>query len=233
MKNIKILFAILTFAILMTVTTFGQESSPTPTPDATPENQVQQPEQSSNSTPVEPKKDGVVRIGIVAPKVQLGQTTGQDVSESVRQLFSSNLNGAAIETISLESKTPAQIGVEAQQKGCDFVLYTAISQKQKTSLFGNLIKVTVPVLASSVPGGNVASTGIQQGGISGVAQQSVQAMVKAKDVITLEFGLVSVSDPSVGVKKALKAKADSDGQDVLTPLVEQASAAIAEAIIKK
>lgn len=230
MRFIKLQTAILTLIILSAAAVFAQQETPTPTPEGD--------SQNTQTSSVEPKKEGVVRIGLIKPRVQLGQNSEQDIGESIRQLFVNYLNGAAIETVLIESKTPAQIGVEARQKECNFVLFSSVSQKQKNSIFGNLVKIAVPVLISSVPGtGNV---GVQQGGISGAAQQSAQTMmntvaesVKAKDVVVLDLNLSSLTNRSMFVKKELKAKASADGQDVLTPLIEQASEAIAETIIKK
>ena len=78
MKNIKNFIAILTFIWLATASGFGQEPIT----------------QNSDTPSVEPKMEGVVRIGLVTPKTQLGQNNaGQDVSEPVRQLFADFIKG--------------------------------------------------------------------------------------------------------------------------------------------
>ena len=239
MKNIRIFIAILTFIWLATAMVFGQDQ-PTPTPaDSTSDVPTQTTPQDTPS--VEPKMEGVVRIGLVTPKTQLGQNnSGQETSEPVRQLFASFIKGPTVETVVIEARTPAQINVEAQQKGCDFVLYSSISQKQKTGIFGNLIKIVVPVITSTIPAGDTNAGNGQGDTISGAAQQSGQNMikavaesVKAKDVLTLEFSLMTINGNKPIVKNSLKAKAISDGEDVLSPLIEQASATITEAIINK
>lgn len=230
MKNIKAFTAILTFALL-TMTAFGQEQTAQTTEN-----------QTAATQEIAPKKEGVIRIGIVAPKTQIKQSdeaAAQEVSEPIRQLLISYLNGPTIETISIEARTPAQISVEAGQKSCDFVLYSSVTQKQKTSIFGNLIKIAVPVLASSIPGaeGDAQSSNM----IDGAAQQSAQTManavansVKAKDVFTLSVVLSPIGGTTSPVlNKAFKGKANSDSQDVLSPLVEQAAAVVAEAITSK
>ena len=51
--------------------------------------------------------------------------------------------------------------------------------------------------------------------------------VKAKDEITLDFRLVpAAGGPTPKAADTLKAKAKHDGEDVLTPLVERAAAAV-------
>ena len=138
MKNIKAFVAILTFALL-TMTVFGQEQTA-----QTIENQT-----AAATSENQPKKEGVVRIGIVTPRTPLGQNNpaaGGDASEPVRQLFINYLNGPTIEIVAIEDRTPAQIGIEAKEKACDFVLYSAVAQKQKTGIFGSFIKIAVPLL---------------------------------------------------------------------------------------
>jgi hypothetical protein len=160
------------------------------------------------------------------------------VSASVQQLFAAYLAGPTVETIPLEARTPAQINLEAQQKGCDFVLYASLSQKQKTSLLGNLIKITAPAVVAPTQQGDAAN---QSANAGNVAQQSASNVlvaaannsVKAKDVVTLEFSLLAVNGKTPLVKAAVKANANADGEDVLTPLVEQAATAVTDALAKQ
>ncbi len=56
---------------------------------------------------------------------------------------------------------------------------------------------------------------------------------RAKDELTLEFRLGTVDNVLRASPKTEKAKAKSDGEDLLTPLVEKASESIAAAIVRK
>jgi hypothetical protein len=225
MKNVKSFIAILTLSLALAATAFAQEE-PTPTPE-TP---------ADTTTSAEPKREGVTRLGLVMPKAQVGANQAE-LSASVQQLLASYLVGPTVETVPLTARTPAQINLEAQQKGCDFVLYTSLSQKQKTSLFGNLIKIAAPAVAAPMQG----DTSNQGNSVGNVAQQSANNVlvaatagsVKAKDIVTLEFSLVAVNAKTPLVKSAVKAKAKADGEDVLTPLVEQAATAITDALAKQ
>jgi hypothetical protein len=216
MKIIKLFIAVLALSLAA----FAQEATPTP-----------------DIATAQPKAEGVTRIGLVMPKAQLPANQAE-VSASVQQLFAAYLAGPTVETIPLEARTPAQINLEAQQKGCDFVLYASLSQKQKTSLLGNLIKITAPAVVAPTQQGDAAN---QSANAGNVAQQSASNVlvaaannsVKAKDVVTLEFSLLAVNGKTPLVKAAVKANANADGEDVLTPLVEQAATAVTDALAKQ
>ncbi|HVL17262.1 MAG TPA: hypothetical protein VM387_04675, partial [Gemmatimonadales bacterium] len=68
-------------------------------------------------------------------------------------------------------------------------------------------------------------------GAAGQAAYNYATAVHNKDELTLEYRLES-SDGTVMVEKEDKRKAKSDGEDLLTPMVQQASEAIAGAVTK-
>src|SRR5689334_3174225 len=71
------------------------------------------------------------KICLVLPKAQLGQgTTGADVAEPVRATLTAYLGGPATELIPLSARIPIQIDAEAQQTGCEYVLYSSVTQKK-------------------------------------------------------------------------------------------------------
>jgi hypothetical protein len=242
MKNTKIIIAILAL-ILLAATAFGQEEpTPTPTPEETPTSDVTT--QTSDAPQSEPKKEGVIRIGLVKSKMQMGANnpTGEDAGEAVRQIFASLLVGPTVETVSIEARIPSQINIEAEQKGCNFVLYTSLSKKSKTGIFGSLISAVVPVLTNQIPKGenvdpngsdvNTTQQTVNQAGTD-IANNLIAAKTSAKDVITLDFNLVAVGGTASALKNSLKAKAKSDGEDVLLPLIEQAAGEVLQAAMKK
>lgn len=239
MKNTKIIIAILTL-ILLAASVFAQEQpTPTPTPENAPTQDVTT--QNSDAPQAEPKKEGVIRIGLVKPKTQLAQNSGEDPNETLRQLFASLLTGPSVETVPIEARIPAQINVEAEQKGCDFVLYTSLSKKSKTGIFGSLINVVVPVLANHVQTtGNTDPNNSDANAAQPTATQArtdfatnwIAAKTRAKDEITLDFNLVAVKAATPTLKNSLKAKANADGEDVLSPLMEKAAEEVLQAAMK-
>ncbi|MGH8241851.1 MAG: hypothetical protein ACRETY_00715 [Steroidobacteraceae bacterium] len=187
-----------------------------------------------------------VRVGIVLPKAQLGQgNTGQDVAEPVRQLIISYMSGPVLALVPLQSKIPAQVQAEAQAQSCTHLLYTSVEQKKtgKGMGLGKVFGMLAPA-ASMLPamGGLGSSSGAMIAGAATqvaatAAMQSAQddviaslsqaqaGSVKARDEITLAYQLVTVSGAKPPLEAKLTAKAESDGQDLLGPLVEQVATA--------
>ena len=57
--------------------------------------------------------------------------------------------------------------------------------------------------------------------------------IKSKDDVTVQYELVATGRTSPLLQNSLKAKAKSDGEDVLTPLLEQAATGILTGVSKK
>jgi hypothetical protein len=196
------------------------------------------------------EKASPVRIGVVLPKAQLGQgNAGQDVANPVRQLIMSYMAGPVLELVALEARIPAQIEAEARALNCTHVLYTSVEQKKGRGGAGGLLSKMGP-MAGMLPGVG-ALGGAAAGVAAGVATQAImtaasasmqqQAMdslmqvqagsVKAKDEITLQYQFVTMGGGKPALEDSLKAKAAQDGQDLLSPLVEQlATAAVTAAL---
>ncbi len=217
------------------MTAFGQEQVPT--------EPVAPTQTDSTDVNVQPKPQGTIRIGIVAVKTKLGQDdSGQEASEAIRGQWISYLSGPTVEVVAIEARISVQINIEAEQKGCDFVLYSSLSKKSKLSIFGNLIKVVVPVLTSQIPTSgnadpnnsdvNTTQQTVTQAGTD-IANNMIAAKTVAKDVITLDFNLMAVNGATPTLKNSLKAKAKSDGEDVFSPLIEQAAGEVLQAAMKK
>ncbi len=98
-----------------------------------------------------PKKAGTIRIGVVAPKAQMGGTGpgANNVADSLQTLIVLYLSGPMLEVTPIAAMLPQQIEAEIQQKECDYVLYSAISQKLNSGGLG-LLKKAMPV-ASMIP----------------------------------------------------------------------------------
>jgi hypothetical protein len=173
-----------------------------------------------------PKKPGVVRIGVVMPSAQLGQgASGVDASMPVRNTLVQFLSSPSIEIAALEARAPQQVELEAQRKECDYVLYTGVAQKKGGGGgFGGFLKKAAPVVAAASVGvyGNQGETVAANG-----TTADVSSAIKAKDEITVEYKLMSASGGSTPkTANTLKAKAKTDGEDVLTPLIRQVATAV-------
>jgi hypothetical protein len=174
------------------------------------------------------KKPGVVRIGIAVPAYDLGG--GQGGAESVRTLEEQLLTSPKIEVVKITSLLPVQATAEAKAADCDYILTSAVNQKVKTGGFGGLktFSSLAPV-ASMVPGVSSAA------GMAGMAAAHTATViangVKARAEVSFEYSLNTATGSNV-LQSVEKVKAKTDGEDVLTSLVQQAATKIVTTVIK-
>lgn len=182
-----------------------------------------------------PKRPSVVRFGLVLSRAQLpGDATR--AAEGVRNSFASFLKGPNVEVVAIEARLPDQVLAEARQKECDYVLFSNLTVKKGKSggLFGRALGGAIGNAAAvAIPYGNTVGEHVARS----VAVQTiytaadVASSIKAKDEVSLEYKLTKL-DGAALVSNTLKAKADTDGQDVISPLIESAAGAIAGAVRK-
>ncbi len=185
-----------------------------------------------------PKKAGVMRLCLAIPRTQMKTSDTTQAAEAVSNTFKSYLAGPTIETVALTARLPSQAAEEAKQSGCDYVLYTSLIHKKGGSGSGLLGKVLGDAANSAVwniPGGGSTAGAIARStAISGVyTAASLAGSIKAKDELTLWYKMDAMDGTKPPMVRTEKAKAKSDGEDVLTPLIEKAAELIAAAIMKK
>ena len=168
---------------------------------------------SSTTTTSNIKKPGVIRIGLVMPTVQASNGNTAQTAETVRNSFAQYLRGSNVEVMTLAAQQPSAAIEEARQGQCDYVLSVSMTIKKGGggSMFGRAI-------------GNIA------GAATGHIPASGATAIKAKDDVTLEYKLDKTETASTTLTNTAKAKAKSDGDDVLTPLIESASQTILSTI---
>lgn len=209
-----------------------------PISSATAEN-IKKQAQPNNDQPstVGAKKAGVVRIGLASVKVgAVGEhLTAADLAAAIRNTLGEYLKGTKIELVSLEAKLSSAVESEAREKECDYILNAAVSHKKGGGGFGGMFGSMVAQGVNSVGYG----TGSRVGSVVGqVAAQSIitasqmSANVKSKDEITLEVKMNAPSGSAAVLTKQAKAKAKSDGEDIITPVVEQIAQAIFNTVAK-
>ena len=195
--------------------------------------------------------EGKLIVGVALPRAQLGQGNGAsaDVAEPVRQALMSYLKGPMIEVIALEARIPQQIAAEADVKSCAFVLYTDVAQVPKgggMKMFKKLAPIAgvLPLLG----GGGMGNVGAQMAA-SAVAQTAMQVQmadaqedamanamaaingaqksnVKAGDSLTLQYKLVKHGQEQPAKSDTISGKAKSNGEDVLSPMIEAVAVAV-------
>ena len=184
---------------------------------------------SNVSTEIGAKKAGTVRIGLASVKVgAVGDgLTSADLAAAIQNSLGEHLKGTKIELVSLEAKLASAVETEAKQKECDYILYANVAHKKGGGGFGGFGSLVAQGISTVGYG-----TGSRVGSVAGqVAAQSIitastmSANIKSKDEITLDAKMNQTTGTAVLTKQA-KAKAKSNGEDIITPFVEQIAQAI-------
>jgi hypothetical protein len=219
---------------------------------------AQQPAFASSAAPVSTpqpagaKAPGKIRIGVAPSQAQLGQGNNAqgDYGTPIRNSIVLLMNGPAVEIVPLDSHLAMQAQAEAQQKECDYILYSSVTVKRNEGGgFGKFMKKAAPV-ASMLPMAGMA--GGMAGAMAGqaasmatmVAVQTVQeqavnqlagfnGQIKSKDDVTVGYQLFATGQDKPRLQNALNGKAKSDGEDALTPLILQAANTILTEVTKK
>jgi hypothetical protein len=195
------------------------------------------PSSSNNGSAVGPKQAGTIRIGLAGVKtgaVGEGLTAG-DLSAAVQNTLVNYLKVPNIEVITLEAKLTSAIDSEAKQKECDYVIYTTVSHKKGGGGFGSMFG---SALGTAIGSTGIGHTGSTAGNIAGqiatqaiVSSTNVAANVKSKDEIMLDLKLNNSGGASA-FAKVYKAKAKSNGEDIISAVIEQAAQAIVDTVGK-
>jgi hypothetical protein len=198
-----------------------------------------------------PKAAGKIRIGIAPPQAQVGQgNNAGDYSTPIRNSIVLLMNGPAVEIAALDSHSPMQVQAEAQQKQCDYVLFSSVTVKHASSGgFGRFMKMAAPV-ASMTPmgamahgmGGVMAAQAASAAASAAAMSAQQQAMsqlagfngqIKSKDDVAVQYQLFPTGQDKAVLQNSLQGKAKSDGEDVLTPLIEQTANSVLAQVTKK
>ena len=160
-----------------------------------------------------------------------------DGGTAVRESFASYLTGPTLAVAPLNAKLASQAREEARQAACSHVVYTSMKLERNKSGGGLLGKIVGEAVQSSAyelrgrAGGSVAGRVVTSAAASAAAEaaRNFASNVKTRDELTLDWRLETI-DGAVVAKNNAKAKASSDGQDLLTPMVERAAETIASAV---
>jgi hypothetical protein len=185
---------------------------------------------------------GAIRIGVAPSQAQLGQgnNTQGDYGTAIRNSIVLLMSGPAVDIIPLESHLAMQLHAEAVQKQCDYVLYSNVVVKRGGGGgFGKMLKMAAPAAGMmGMAGGMGGALAGQAAGVAAMAAaQSAQdqamnqlaafnGQIKSKDDVTVAFRLHSAGQDKPRLQNSLQAKARSDGEDVMTPLLLKAADAV-------
>jgi uncharacterized membrane protein len=195
-----------------------------------------------------PKVPGKIRIGIAPAQAQLGQGNNAqaDFATPIRNAIIFMMAGPAIEIAALDARIPIQLQAEAQQKQCDYILMSGVTVKHSSSGFGKFMKAgsmassmtpvgmmtkSMTAMAASQAAAQAAAMTAQQQAVNQLSQFNGQ--IKSKDDVTVDYQLYPTGQPQPKLQNSLKGKAKSDGEDVLSPLIQQAATSVLTEVTKK
>jgi hypothetical protein len=173
----------------------------------------------------------------LAPVAVEAAPTGMDPVTAVRDAFTNFLTGPSLAVQPLSARLQSQVREEAKLAGCRFLLLPSIKHERKTGggLLGKVAGGAVQQGAWAVTGSAGSTVGrVVAGAAAGAASSAVSDYAygsRSKDELTLKYRLESGSG-AVLEEKSEKRKAKSDGEDLLTPVVQQAAEAVVEAAAK-
>jgi hypothetical protein len=172
------------------------------------------------------KAADAIRIGIVQPRVHLaGKDAAKDATkqaEAVRSILIDYLQGPTIEVVQLSARLPSQYAIEAQKADCNFILTTTLTHRRGSKGGGGDFLNKLSGVTPYVP--NSAKVEMATAVLN--TAQDFASTVKARDDMQLDLKLDALGNPDAVLNKTLKKKAKSDGEDLLTPLVEGAAEAV-------
>lgn len=183
------------------------------------------------STSLQRKKEGVIRIGtakpnVITPDSKNDASAGAEIAGAVSKFLIESLSAEKIETVELSSAAPE---AEAKVKLCEYIFYANVTQKRGGGgMFGKMLAMRALCTAGGmIPGvGGISVAG------SVIMSQMMGKTAKAKDEFTFDYKIAAL-DNTVLAQAATKAKAQKDGEDVLSPQIKQASVAILGEITRK
>lgn len=183
------------------------------------------------------KKAGTVRLGLAGVKTgAVGEgISAADLSAAIQNSLGDYLKGTKVEIVPLEAKLPSAQAEEAKQKECDFIVVANVSHKKGGGGgfgFGKVLGQVVGQTGIGHTGSTIGNIAGQMATTAIVTAGSLSGNVKSKDELTLDLKLVSTADNSSPLTRQFKAKAKSDGDDIISAVVEQAAQAIIDAVGK-
>lgn len=183
-----------------------------------------------------PTPKTTICLAPTAAQMASGSTT--DGATAVRETLGSYLTGPTLAVAPLTARLASQVREEAKQASCKHIVFTSMKLERNKSgggLFGKIVGEAVQSSAYELRGraGSTAARIATTAAASAAAEaaRNFATNVKTRDELTFEYRMETL-DGAIVVKNSAKSKASSDGQDLLTPMVERAAEAIAGAVTR-
>jgi hypothetical protein len=170
-----------------------------------------------------PKKANTVRVGVAPSQAQMGQGSNAqgDYGTPIRNSIVLLMSGPAVEIVALDAHLAMQLQAEAREKQAAAVLPMAgVGAGVGGAMAGQAAGIAAMAAAQSA----------QEMAINQLA--GFNGQIKSKDDVTVGYRLTATGQDKARLENTLKAKASTDGEDVLTPLILQAAEAILTEVTK-
>lgn len=162
-------------------------------------------------------------IGVIVPAVKGGEGNAAQAAEAAQGLLVDYLGGPSLKVVPLEARLAAHGLEEARLKACERVLIVTLTRKSSGgggSRLGRIVGQAGSTAAWHLPGGSAGAAAARSAAAaSSRAVEELAQGTRAKDEMRIEWRLVAAEDGRLAGSGSDKAKADSDGEDLLTPLV--------------
>lgn len=183
-----------------------------------------------------PKKATTACVALLLPSVEGVDGDATAVASSVRAIFQSYLTGPSLQSVPLEARLASQASEEARQKDCTTMLSVTVTRKASSGGGNKLgaIASAAGTTAAYIPlpsYGAAVAVGAARGGAEAVA--SVARTTHVKDEIRMSYKVTTADGATLVPLKSDSAKAKSEGEDLLTPLIARAADVVATAVSKK
>lgn len=169
-----------------------------------------------------------LNICLAPVKAEMAYGDSTEAMNAVRDSFVSFLSGPSTSVKLLQARLELQAREEAKLAGCAYTVFPRVRHERKTT--GLLSRVAAGAVQSGAweVAGSSPSTAtrvIAGAASSGAANLAVASQIKTRDSLTLAYRVES-ADGARLLDKQARRRASSDGEDLLTPLIESASETI-------
>lgn len=171
----------------------------------------------------------------LAPAAVEASNNATAAANAVRETFVAFLTGPSLTSEPLKARLESQVKEEAKQAACPYLLLTTLKTVSKRSGGGLLGQVAAGAVRqgaweAGVSSGSAAGRIAGSAAYGGLTQAAYNyaATIRNKDELSLSWRL-EAANGTVLLEKREKRNAKSDGEDLLTPLVQQAAEQIVAA----
>lgn len=174
-------------------------------------------------------------VCLAPPSVASAAGNANDAANAVRETFAGYLTGPSLSAKKLTARLESQARLEARAAACPYLLLTTVKHVRKSGggILGRMAGSAAQQAAWSVGSATNSTAGrivtSAAAGAAGAAASNYASSMKTKDELTLTYRLESATG-TVLVHETAKRKATSDGEDLITPLVEEAATAVSDAV---